>query len=246
MRKVLVIVLTLALLLPTFGAMADVLTDGWKEAPDSDLQAAVAAINAEIAARQAAQASAETQTITGHGTAIEQITVSTVPARVTLTCADKETTTPAKITGGSKGIELNPYRSGIAEDLISEAGTYTALIETSDDWTISIQPLANVGVLTGFSGNCSTFTDTFTLSGPTIVTVETEPANDSMGGFIVELWCRTEWGWKYSYESSLNADLTKGETYSHDMILKPVDGATEYAIRVISNYDGLGWKITAR
>ena len=77
MRKVLVIVLTLALLLPTFGAMADVLTDGWKEAPDSDLQAAVAAINAEIAARQAAQASAETQTITGHGTAIEQITVST-------------------------------------------------------------------------------------------------------------------------------------------------------------------------
>lgn len=245
MRKVLAIVLTLALLLPTFGAVADVLNDGWKEAPDSDLQAAVAAINAELAARQSAKSPEEVQTITGHGTAIEQITVSTVPARVTLTCEDKRIDNPATLTGASTEIELNPWHSGIAENLISEAGTYTFMIETSDEWTLNIVPLVNVGTFPGFSGNSSAFTDMFSLSAPVIVALNVEPAND-IGSFIVEEWYCTEWGWDYSYDASLIADLTEGEAYSYDMILKPVDGATAYAIKVFSNYDGLSWTIKAK
>jgi hypothetical protein len=86
----------------------------------------------------------------------------------------------------------------------------------------------------------------FTLTGPTIATVAVDPANDSLGSFIVELWYCTENGWKSSYDSSLIAELTKGEAYSYDMILKPIDGATAYAIRLYSNYDGLGWSITAK
>lgn len=245
MRKVLAIVLTLALLLPTIGAKADVLTDGWKEAPDSDLQAAVAAINAELATRQAAQAQVEAQTITGHGTAIEQITVSTVPARVTLTCEDKRVENPATLKGASTEIELNPWHSGIAENLISEAGSYTFMIETSDEWTLNIVPLVNVGAFPGFSGNSSAFTDMFNLSGPIIVTLGVDPVND-VGSFIVEEWYCTEWGWDYAYDTSVIADLTEGEAYSYDMILKPVDGATAYAIKVFSNYDGLNWRITSK
>lgn len=237
----------LAVCLITVGAYADVLTDDWKNATDAELQIALAEIQAELQMRgTATRDDGEAQRISGHGTAIEQITVTTVPARVTLTYADKNAYSPAKLTGGSKDIELNPYRSGIAEDLISEAGTYTALIETTDDWTLTVQPLANAGVFTAFSGDCSAFTDLFMLTGPVIATVSVEPANDSLGSFIVELWYQTDRGWAYDYESTLLADLTKDEAFTYDMILKPVDGATAYAIKVFSNYDGLGWKITAK
>lgn len=246
MKRAFAVALILALLLPVAGALADVLSDGWKNAPDAELRDAIAALTAELASRNTAQPAGEAQTITGTGTAIEQITVTAVPARVTLTYADKDAYTPAKLTGGTKDIELNPYRSGIAEDLISESGTYTALIETTDEWTLTIEPLTNVGPFTGLSGDCSTFSDLFTLTGPIIATVDIEPANDSLGSFIVQLWYQTEQGWKYDYDSSLLAELTQGEAFSHDMILKPFEGASGYAIRVFSNYDGLKWTITAK
>lgn len=237
----------LAVCLIAAGAYADVLTDDWKNATDAELQTALAEIQAEIQMRgTTTRDEGEAQRISGHGTAIEQITVTTVPARVTLTYADRNAYSPAKLTGGSKDIELNPYRSGIAEDLISEAGTYTALIETTDDWTLTVQPLASVGTFTAFSGDCSTFTDLFTLTGPVIATVAVEPANDIVGSFIIELWYHTEWGWDYAYDCSLIADLKENEAFTYDMILKPVDGATAYAIKVFSNYDGLGWEITAK
>ncbi len=238
--------LLLALLLPVTGALADVLTDDWRGADDAEIQAAIDELNAELQSRTATRDPSEAVTISGHGTSVEQIAVTGIPARITLTCTDKEMYNPVKISGGSKDIELNPYGSGIAEALVSEEGSYTAMIETSGDWTLTVEPLSMIGMFTGFSGNCSVFTDMFTLTGPTIATVAVDPSNDSLGSFIVELWYCTEQEWKRSYDSSLIAELTKGEAYSYDMILKPIDGATAYAIRLYSSYDGLGWSITAK
>lgn len=247
MKKTFFIFLVLSMILYTSGALADVLSDGWKDATDAELEAAVAEINAEMQGRKATRTDASSgETISGHGTSIEQITVSTAPARIILTCEDKMTSTPATITGGSRELELNPYRTGVAVGLMPETGTFTALVETSGDWSITVEPLASVGAFTAFSGACSAFTDTFTLAGPTIATLATETVEDGLGSFIVELWYQSAWGWDYAYESTLIADFVKGEPYSYDMILKPVDGATAYAIRVYSNYDGLNWTITAK
>lgn len=244
MKKMIAVLL--ALFLPVTGALADVLSDGWKDADNSQIQAAIDELTAELREREEATHGEVAEAISGSGTMITQITVKEAPARITLTCTDKETSTPARISGGSRDIELNPYRSGVAEELISETGTFTAMIETAGDWTLTVEPLATIGAFTAFEGHFSAFTDVFTLDGPTIVTLAVEPANDALGSFIVELWYLSEFGWSYAYDSSLIADLKKDEAYSYDMILKPVDGATVYAFRVYSNYDNLGWTITAK
>ena len=245
MKRVFSIIFLLAVFLSVSCASADILKEGWKEATDEELQEALVEINTELRTRQSKKVAEEALTISGHGTAIEQITVISAPSRITFTCTDKQSSDAVHITGGSKEIEMNPYRSGVAEVLINETGTFSALIETPDDWTLSVQPLVNIGAFTSFSGNYSVFTDIFTLDKPTIATVTIDPSDD-IGSFFIELWYCTESGWDYDYEQGVIPDLKRGEPYSYDMILKPIDGATAYAIRVYSNYDGLYWSITAK
>ena len=244
MKKLISLLAVSALLLSLPAAYADVLNEGWKDASDEELQAAAAEINAELGSRKAAQRSEEAQTISGKGTAIEEITVATVPARVTFTCKDEKTSEAVIITDGSRTVKLNPYRSCKAEGLISEAGTYSVRIETPDEWALSIQPLAETGAFTSVSGNSSVLSDIFTLDAPTVVTVSVDPTNET-GSFIIEFWYNGEDGWKYDYEQTL-MPVFNGEPYSYDTVLNPQDGATQYAILVYSNYADLNWSITAK
>lgn len=240
MKKMISIILLACMLLPVC-AFADVLSDGWKDATDDELEAAISTISEELSARRnAALSENDVVTLSGSGTAIENISIPFSPSRVTLACSESAT---GKITGGSRDLDINAYRTGYDQEVYDEIGAFSFLIETEGDWTLTAEPLPSMAGLTEISGNDSMISDYFVLKEPIIAHITTGTASD-LNSFMVQLvYCNSDGQWN---TRSLGVPfISKGESLDYDFIIQPLKGIELYAIRVYSNLI-LDWTITAK
>lgn len=251
MKKPLSLVLCLLLLLSAAAPAAAqsapgaILMDGWQSAPASALKEARQLLDAQINRLAAAPSPSDTAPLTifleGSGTKIiSDLSIPFAPARITLKGNMKLT-----LTGGDYDRSYNS-KTYYVEPLL-ESGTFDALIESSENWSIAIEPIKDGGIFS-MSGNGPFVSDFIPLSGAMILTITGDPAGISTGytSFYVSL------AHQYDYsENWTTANLRTGgmsdsdKPYSADLIVKPIKGRSQYFI-VVECSPGLAWTITPK
>ncbi|NLV59222.1 MAG: hypothetical protein GXY67_10715 [Clostridiales bacterium] len=243
MKKLLA--LALALVLVTFSAAADTLSLDLETATLDELQAAQSILSQRISKLRAAAAPAgETITLSGSGTSIlSGVEVVQIPARVTIQGAVKVT-----LTGGKLDRTFNSWadEEGSCE-VLTEAGTFDALVEGKGEWTLAIEPLKEGGTIE-LSGVGPYVSDFFPLSAATIVHVVMDAsASDAWSASLY-----LHMGHQYSNIEAWDEELVTGDglfsaplKLEGDGIVKPVGDRTQY-YWIVDVPAGAEWSITVK
>ena len=243
MKKLLCYILLLLLILPAM-ACADVLAPDWQAAALDDLLAAQTLLANEISARRAAdQPAAEKIELSGTGTSIlSGIQVAVSPVRVIFS-SDSD----AKLTlsGGVYDHVFRNDSSGTTIDFLDDIAEYSAMIESSGNWSIAIEPIAP-GESLPYSGQGESVSDFFDLQAPVIVVVSWDATGSQ--SWAESLYIRLHH--QYSNISSWDRDTLVSEfplekTGSMEVILKPTKGRTEYCFSVETGSD-VKWSIAPK
>ena len=219
-----------------------VLSSGWQNAMQTDLQEAQLKIAERISQLKAASYDAtEAIVLTGSGTSIQTgIEVNFSPSRVTL-----EGTGEAKLTGGKYDFRMDS-RSGKMSALMDETGSLTALIESTGDWTLTIEPI-KPGASLPMTGSGPFVSDFFELTAPMIVTIK------ATGGQSLARSSNVIIALVHQYKNISNWDDTnltneiirRGDTVEKDVIIQPIQGRNEYAFEIYVQ-PGVEWSITPK
>ena len=245
MKKALSILLVLMLLLP-IAALADPITIDPATATRDELLAAQSAIQDALASLDKAEgpavqpASEDAIVITGTGTNIySDIEVPFAPARIILNTGENMEVT---LTGND--YEYTMYGAG--STVCPTVNTLTVLAEGSEDWTLTISPIVDGGKLEA-SGTGPYISDFFTLEKPFIakISVDASKAQYTYGdSFDVYLECVEEDGYIYN-DSLLFEYVSKSDTLSKDVIIKPAQNISKYFI-VVDCDPGVAWTVASK
>lgn len=240
--KKLILCATLLVLVPVV-VFAQVLADGWQDASLEALQQAQQEISNRISQLRAVSAPSDARVeLSGEGTSIlSGVSVDFSPSRVVIECDGKTSVT---FTGGKYDYTFDA--SSYSVDFFDETGTFDLLIESVGSWSVTVEPIVDGGILP-MEGKGSFVSDFFELSAPMIVTVSSDATGMDalLSNLIVKLCHQYENIESWQRESLTNELLSDGDTFSADVILKPVDGRTQYCLSVTCEPD-VAWSITPK
>lgn len=243
MKRLAAVLLMMAFIVPCV-ASADVLADGWEDAGLDELIDAQEQIGQRIKAIRAESAiSDDLIVLTGSGTTIvkEPITISAIPARVTV-----KGNVQLTLTGGIVDFVYNKDSMAYDCDDLTYTGQYTALIEGVGDWEITIEKIRPGGSFDA-GGTGHSVSDFFTFTEPTIVDLVIDKS------MTTEIRPRMHvyMGRQHKYDDGWGLDILLDDSFYSDqriekeIIVKPEDGRTEY-YWIVDVPEGVEWSITAK
>lgn len=236
----------LTLMLCTTCAFADILSDGWQNADDAEIRAAIAELNAELAKRNATTQSPEgTITITGQGTAIQSVDVPFSPAKAIV-----ESDQGIYVTLTSRiDTRLDGTDSGYALALLHDTGTYTCLVNGEGNWQLTFEPIVVVDYIPlPLQGTRSYVSDGFMLTDPIIIHVKAaSDTHGNIGYFKAILFYHDEYNWHYTSGEYAEEFMTGSTAFEKDVILKTETYSEPdmYVLYVIDDV-GVEWSIEAK
>lgn len=244
MKKALALTLALLLALPAAALSAEILADGWQDAPLEELLAAQQTIADRVSELRAADAPpAEAVTLKGTGTSIvTSVEVPVIPARVTVKGSVKVT-----LSGGSYDRSFNMWEESASCELLDEAGTYDVLVEGAGAWSVSIEPLKEGGTLV-LSGVGPYVSDFFPLASATIVHCVMDASKSD--AWSASLYLKV--GHQYTNIDAWDTNNVVGDSLfsaplklEGDGIVKPVKNRSQYFWVVDVPVDA-SWSITLK